>query len=161
MSSPSPLAGDLGAAPPRAAVPEYSLGFLLADVLRLSRAEFRRQASGLRLTPALSRLLFYVDQRPGCSQAELATFTDVTSATVGRMIDRLEAGGFVRRLPDSTDRRTFRIHLGTAAAPLVARMHEALARTTEKLLVGVPAEEEAALRRTLQRMCANLTTAAP
>jgi MarR family transcriptional regulator, transcriptional regulator for hemolysin len=160
MSSPVPLADESGASPPSSGR-EYSLGFLLADVLRLSRAEFRRQASGLRLTPALSRLLFYVDQKPGCSQAELATFLDVTSATVGRMIDRLEGGGFVRRLPDSTDRRTFRIHLDTAAAPLVARMHEALARTTEKLLVGIPRDEEAALRRTLLRMCTNLAPAAP
>lgn len=159
MASPSPLTDESGASSPPPGR-EYSLGFLLADVLRLSRAEFRRQASGLRLTPALSRLLFYVDQRPGCSQAELATFLDVTSATVGRMIDRLEAGGFVRRLPDNTDRRAFRIHLGTAAAPLVARMHEALARTTEKLLTGIPADQEAALRRTLLRMCANLTTGA-
>lgn len=161
MSSPSPLADEPGASPLPPAGREYSLGFLLADVLRLSRAEFRRQASGLRLTPALSRLLFYVDQKPGCSQAELATFLDVTSATVGRMIDRLEGGGFVRRLHDSTDRRTFRIHLDTAAAPLVARMHEALARTTEKLLLGIPPAEEAALRHTLLRMCANLTTAVP
>jgi DNA-binding MarR family transcriptional regulator len=161
MSSPFPLADGSGASSPPPAEREYSLGFLLADVLRLSRAEFRRQASGLRLTPALSRLLFYVDQKPGCSQAELATFLDVTSATVGRMIDRLEGGGFVRRLHDSTDRRTFRIHLDTAAAPLVARMHEALVRTTEKLLLGIPPGEEAALRRTLLRMCANLTTAVP
>jgi MarR family transcriptional regulator, transcriptional regulator for hemolysin len=159
MASPSLLVGESGASSPPSPGGEYSLGFLLADVLRLSRAEFRRQASGLRLTPALSRLLFYVDQKPGCSQAELATFLDVTSATVGRMIDRLEAGGFVRRLPDSTDRRTFRIHLDTAAAPLVARMHEALARTTEKLLAGIPGDEEAALRRTLRRMCANLAAA--
>ncbi len=137
MASPSPLADATSPAPAQAAAPDYALGFLLADVLRLVRAEFRQQATGLRLTPALSRLLFYVDQKPGCSQAELASFR-----------------------PDRTDRRTFRIHLGTAAAPLVARMHEALARTTDKLLLGIPAEEEAALRRTLQRMCVNLTTGA-
>jgi DNA-binding MarR family transcriptional regulator len=160
MASPSPLADATSPAPAQAAAPDYALGFLLADVLRLVRAEFRQQATGLRLTPALSRLLFYVDQKPGCSQAELASFLDLTSATVGRMIDRLEAEGFVQRRPDRTDRRTFRIHLGTAAAPLVARMHEALARTTDKLLLGIPAEEEAALRRTLQRMCVNLTTGA-
>jgi MarR family transcriptional regulator for hemolysin len=139
---------------------EYSLAFLLADVLRQARGEFRRQASGLRLTPALSRLLFYVDEKPGCSQAELATFIDVTSATVGRMIDRLEAGGYVRRLPDAHDRRTFRIHLDIAAAPLMARLHEALARTTEKLLRGIPAAEQAALRHTLEQMRSNVATGA-
>ena len=138
----------------------YSLGFLLADVLRLSRNEFRRQASGLRLTPALSRLLFYVDQRPGCTQAELAGYLDLSSATVGRMIDRLQAGGFLRRLPDASDRRAFRIHLDAAASPLVERMHEALDRTLVTMMAGIPPGEQAALRATLERIRGNLETEA-
>lgn len=136
----------------------YSLGFLLADILRLSRTEFRRQASGLRLTPALSRLLFYVDQRPGCSQAELASYLDLTSATVGRMIDRLEGGGYLRRYPHQNDRRAFRIHLDSAAGPLIERMHEALDRTLDRMMLGVPATDQAALRVTLERMRSNLAT---
>lgn len=136
----------------------YSLGFLLADVLRLSRTEFRRQASGLRLTPELSRLLFYVDQRPGCTQAELASYLDLTSATVGRMIDRLEGGGYLRRLPHQNDRRAFSIHLDSAAGPLIARMHAALDRTLARMMRDVPASEPAALRATLERLRANLAT---
>lgn len=143
--------------PSRRAAPDVALGFLLADVLRLTRSEFRRQAQGLRLTPALSRLLFYVDQKPGCSQAELASYIDVTTATVGRMIDRLESAGFVRRRPDPADRRTFRIHLDRAAAPLLQRMHAALERTTLLALRGIVVEDEATLRRVLERMRANMT----
>ncbi|MCC6170938.1 MAG: MarR family transcriptional regulator [Gammaproteobacteria bacterium] len=137
---------------------EYSLGFLLADILRLIRTEFRRQATGLQLTPALARLLLYVDRRPGCSQTELAAYLDLTSATVGRMIDRLEAGGFLRRLPDASDRRAFRIHLDAAAGPLIERMHSTLDRTLAKALRGIPPAEQAALRSTLERIRGNLAT---
>ena len=133
----------------------HSLGFLLADVLRLSREEFRRNAKGLNLTPQLSRLLFYVDQ-PGCSQTELATFLDVTSVTVGRMIDRLESCGFVRRLEDASDRRTFRIHLDRGAAPLLKRMNSILAQTTAHATRGFSEAEHAALVRSLERMRSNL-----
>lgn len=141
-----------------AASREYSLGFLLADILRLIRTEFRRQATGLQLTPALARLLLYVDRRPGCSQTELAAYLDLTSATVGRMIDRLEAGGFLRRLPDASDRRAFRIHLDAAAGPLIERMHSTLDRTLAKALRGIPPAEQAALRSTLERIRGNLAT---
>jgi MarR family transcriptional regulator for hemolysin len=149
-TAPAPPSG--AAARPR----EYSLGFLLADVLRLSREEFRRNAKGLNLTPELSRLLFYVDQQPGCSQAELATFLDVTSVTVGRMIDRLESCGFVRRLEDASDRRAFRIHLDRAAAPLLKRMNGILAQTTARATHGFSAAEHAALVAALERMRTNL-----
>ena len=134
----------------------HSLGFLLADVLRLSREEFRRNAKGLNLTPQLSRLLFYVDQQPGCSQTELATFLDVTSVTVGRMIDRLESCGWVRRLEDASDRRTFRIHLDRGAAPLLKRMNSILAQTTAHATRGFSEAEHAALVRSLERMRSNL-----
>lgn len=139
----------------------YSLGFLLADVVRRSRAEFRRQASGLHLTPALSRLLFYVDQYPGCSQAELAGFLDLSTATVGRMIDRLEADGYLRRRPDASDRRAFRIHLDTAAGPLIERMQTIMEHTMARALRGVPAAERAALRAALEKMRANLALETP
>ncbi len=137
---------------------DVNIAFLLADVLRLTREEFRRNASGLRLTPALARLLFYVDQRPGCSQTELARYLDLTTVTVGRMLDRLQAGGFVRRLPDVADRRTFRIHLDTPAGPLVARMPGILRRTTDRAMRDLDTSERDTLRATLARMRASLTS---
>ncbi len=135
-----------------------SFAFMLADVVRLMRSDFRRRATGLRLTPALSRLIYYVDQKPGCSQAELAAWLDVTSVTVGRMIDRLEGCGFVRRLADAHDRRTFRIHLDKAARPVVARMHEVLGLTTAQAMQGITRPDFAAFLRVLQRIHSNLST---
>ena len=140
----------------RPAPTDPSLGFLLTDLIRLMRADFRRRAEGLGLTPALSRLLFYVNQRPGCSQAELASFLDVTSVTVGRMIDRLERSGFVRRRADSHDRRAFRIHLDQAARPLVTRMNAILEQTTARATRGMPKREYIGLVRGLQMLRANL-----
>jgi MarR family transcriptional regulator, transcriptional regulator for hemolysin len=133
-----------------------SLGFLLADVLRLMRSEFRRNSTDLRLTPALARLLFYVVQQPGSSQAELAAFLDVTSVTVGRMIDRLEHCGFLQRRVDARDRRTFRIHLGKAAGPLVGQMNRIVAATTRRATRGLGKPECAALVRALRQMRSNL-----
>jgi DNA-binding MarR family transcriptional regulator len=140
----------------RTAAPAPSLGFLIADVLRLMRGEFRRQATGLQLTPALSRLLLYVDQRPGCSQAELAAYLDVTSVTIGRMIDRLERCGYLLRRADANDRRTFRIHLGKAARPLVGRMNTIVTSMTRHATRGLTRAECDALMQTLQRLRGNL-----
>lgn len=145
------------AQPPAPAPRTYSIGFLLADVLRLSRQEFFRRAGDLRLTPALTRLLYYVKQRPGSTQAELAGYLDLSSVSIGRMIDRLEARGFVRRTADAHDRRAFRIHPDAAAAPLVAQMDDLVAAVSAKARKGVPAEDYAAFQRTLEQMRRNLS----
>ena len=66
----------------------------------------------------------------------------------------------MRRLPDASDRRAFRIHLDAAASPLVERMHEALDRTLVTMMAGIPPGEQAALRATLERIRGNLETEA-
>lgn len=144
--------------PDSAGTPDPSITFLLADVLRLTREQFRHRAQGLQLTPALARLLFFVDQQPGCSQTELARFLDVTTATIGRMIDRLETSGVVRRVPDTVDRRAFRIHLGEDASAMVERMRLIVDQTTDMALQGLSAQEKKSLRQALVRMHANLAT---
>lgn len=141
-----------------AASSDPPLGFVLADLIRLLRSDFRQRAAGLGLTPALSRLLFYVQQRPGCTQAEIAGFLDVTSVTVGRMIDRLEKSGFVRRRADARDRRAFRIHLGQGGRPIVTRMQAIIAQTTAHATRGMPRSQYRALRSGLELMRTNLET---
>jgi DNA-binding MarR family transcriptional regulator len=137
-----------------------SLGFLLGDVLRLMRADFRRSASGLNLTPALARLLLYVDQKPGCSQTELANYLDVTTVTIGRMISRLENCGYVSRVADAVDRRAVRVYVGKSARPLLGRMNRLVAMTTEHATRGLNSTDLDALTNILSRMRVNLSASA-
>jgi DNA-binding MarR family transcriptional regulator len=129
-----------------------ALGFLLADVVRLMRREFREQAAGLKLTPALARLLFHVDRQPGCRQSDLAALLEVTPVTLGRMIDRLEQRGLVRRAPDPDDRRAVRIHLTKTARPLIARMDTIVDRVTERATAHLSPAERTTLVRLLVRL---------
>ncbi|MCM2333260.1 MAG: MarR family transcriptional regulator, partial [Anaeromyxobacteraceae bacterium] len=56
-------------------------------------------------------LLKVVGRHPGCSPGQLARFLHVTPATVTRVVQRMEASGFLRREPDPGDSRRVRLHL--------------------------------------------------
>lgn len=129
-----------------------ALGFLLADVVRLMRREFRVQAAGLKLTPALARLLFHVDRQPGCRQSDLAALLEVTPVTLGRMIDRLEQRELVRRAPDPDDRRAVRIFLTKTSRPLIAKMDAIVDRVTGRATAELSSAEHALLVRLLTRV---------
>ena len=141
---------------PADARPEPSLGHLLADVVRLMRRDFYARASGLGLTPALTRLLFYVHKEPGQRQSELAQLLDVTPVTLCRMVDRLAARGFVRREPDPRDRRAVRVVEAPRARPLLARMTRTAALTNERAQRGLTRRERRELLRLLGALRANL-----
>jgi DNA-binding MarR family transcriptional regulator len=132
------------------------MAFLLADVLRRIRVDFRARARALQITPSLSRLLFYVGRQPGCRQTELAEYLEVTAVTVGRMIDRLEKQGVVRRVADAADRRVYRIHLTNASRPLVTQMRKIAALSTARATRGFSAQERSSMISGLTRMRDNL-----
>ena len=135
---------------------EPSLGYLLSDVVRLMRRDFYSRTSGLGLTPALARLLFYVHRHPGARQLELAALLDVTPVTLGRMVDRLAASGYVRRRADRADRRAVRVHLARAGAPIVARMARISELTHARATRGLTQRERATLVGLLGRLQTNL-----
>jgi len=136
--------------------PEPSLGYALGDAVRLLRRDFYARAKGLKLTPALTRLLFSVHKLPGSRQAELASRLEVTPVTLGRMLDRLVKLRYVRRVPDAADRRAFRVYVDRAGEPLVGRMEALAAQTTARAVRGLSVSEQATLVRHLNRVCENL-----
>lgn len=142
------VAADAGA--------DLALGYLLADVVRLMRRDFRSRATGLGLTPALTRLLLHVHRVPGCRQADLAALLDLTPVTLGRMIDRLAVRGYVRRRPDPIDRRAVRVFVAARGKPLLARMTTIVGQTTARATGGLAAGEQAALQALLRRLIGNL-----
>ena len=91
------------------------IGYVLSDVARLMRTVFDRRVRELGLTRAQWLVLTRLYRRPGASQTELADMLEVDRASAGRMIDRMEKGGWVERRADPGDRRVRRLHLTAAA----------------------------------------------
>ena len=62
---------------------------------------------GINRTDA--RCLDLIDQAGGMTAGELARAAGLTSGAVTAVVDRLEAAGFARRVPDPADRRRVRV----------------------------------------------------
>lgn len=146
---------------PRAEAQDARFAELLTDAVRLLRRDFYARAHGLKLTPALARLLFHIDRHSGCAQVELAARIEVTPVTLGRMIDRLVKCGYVRRMPDPTDRRIARVFVDQGGKPLVVKLAALGELTSARALNGIGRNERAALARQLRRICSNLSNKVP
>jgi DNA-binding MarR family transcriptional regulator len=138
--------------------PDRALSYLLVDAVRLLRRDFRERSKGMRLTPALAKLLFYVHRSPGSRQADLAARLEVTAVTLGRMVDRLVERRYVKRVPDPVDRRALRVFVDRAGEPLVERMDKQSAATTARATRGLSSREQTEIIRQLRRICSNLST---
>jgi MarR family transcriptional regulator, transcriptional regulator for hemolysin len=136
---------------------DLQLGALLADAVRLLRKDFYQRAEGLKITPALGRLLYYIARFPDSPQVDLAARMEVTPVTLSRMVDRLVKSRYVRRVSDPGDRRVYRLVLARAGQPLIGRMTELSFQTTARALRGLSKREQAKLAAQLAILCHNLS----
>ena len=92
-------------------LPERNFGFLVHDVARLMRVAYDRRTRELGLTRSQWWVLNHLYFSEGITQSELADVLDVEKPTLGRLLDRLEAKGWVERRADPSDRRAKRVYL--------------------------------------------------
>ena len=139
--------------------PHQSAGVLLVDVARLLRRNFNRRAQALGLTQPQWQALARISQNQGMNQACLADLLEVQPITLARLIDRLEAAGWVERRPDPADRRAQRLYLTVKAEPLLDDMRALAAETREEALQGLSDAERRRLIAALKTIKGNLVRA--
>ncbi|MFI5965543.1 MarR family winged helix-turn-helix transcriptional regulator [Streptomyces asoensis] len=113
---------------------------LAEQLLRLTRRVHRIQKhhlerSGLGVTPAQARLLrtlAHCDAPP--RMADLAERLEVVPRAVTTLVDALEAGGKVRRMPDPANRRVIRIELTEDGHKALRRLRGARMSAAEEIL---------------------------
>ena len=135
---------------------DISFGYLLNDVTLLFRKHFDRRAVKFGLTRAQWRATKMIYHREGLRQAELAEYLEMEPIAVGRVIDRLQAAGFVERRPDPRDRRAWRLYPTEQARGVIDDM-ELIARGLRKdATQGIACEELQQALAVLERLKDNL-----
>jgi len=133
-----------------------NIGVMISDVARLMRTVFDRRVRDLGLTRAQWLLLTRLHRRPGASQSELADMMEIERASAGRLIDRLEAKGWVTRRVAKGDRRVNRVYLTPEAEKVHKRIWRVAEATVDDALHGLAPKEVAHLGRLLARMKARV-----
>lgn len=100
-------------------------GFLVHDVARLMRRTFDQRVREVGLTRAQWFVLAHLYREDGVTQSDLADELDMEPAPLGRLIDRLEENGWLRRAPDAKDRRAKRVFLTDRILPRLAELRAA------------------------------------
>jgi MarR family transcriptional regulator, transcriptional regulator for hemolysin len=118
-----------------------NFGFLLNDVARLLRTVYDRRIRELGLTRAQWWVLTHLFRVDGVTQSELAEMLEIEKPTLGRLLDRLEAKGWVRRTHDKRDRRIWRVRLTDEVEPALRTMRAIAAQLRRDALAGLPAAE--------------------
>ena len=87
--------------------------------------------------PAQYYLLGKLSRNEGINQVGLADLMEIEPITLARLLDRMEAGGWLERRADPTDRRARRLFLTEKSHPVLARMRVIADGVYEEALQGL------------------------
>jgi len=135
---------------------EHYIGYTITDVARLMRTVFERRVRAVGLTRAQWLVIARVHRRPGLSQSEVADLLEIEKASAGRLIDRMQAKGWLTRRADASDRRINRLHLTPAAEQLHATIWPIAEATVDDALGDLSPEERQRLTRLMTRVKSKL-----
>jgi len=138
-------------------MPQQSIGYLMADVMRLLRRTFQKRSELSGLTLAQARALKCVSTNEGIRQVELAERLEIKPMTLVRVIDQLVAAGFLVRKCDPIDRRAHLIHTTANAKPIQDKVLQASQEVWGHALAGVSEEQIDNFMLVLQSIHNNLS----
>ena len=135
---------------------ERNFGFLVHDIARLMRMNYDRRVKRLGLTRSQWWVITNLYRNDGLTQSELAETLDIERASLGRLLDRLEANGWVRREPCRKDRRAKRVRLANEVGPVMREMRAIAAGLRRDAMSGFAREEQEAFVDVLLAIKSNL-----
>jgi DNA-binding MarR family transcriptional regulator len=104
-------------------------------------------ATRMQLTETGLQCLYVLSRLGPTTAGELGRRVNLTSGAASRMLDRLEAAGYVRRVPDPGDRRRVLVEATAESLDRVAAYYTPLTDRLREHLAGLDAEHLAALER--------------
>lgn len=135
--------------------PEESVAYLMRQVVSAVGGEVSVLLEPEGLTHAQWVPLLKLHKGEASTPAELARACELDAGSMTRMLDRLEAKGFLRRQRSEADRRVVRLELTALGAATASRIPDVLCEVQNAHLRGFSRAELDTLKSLLQRVLQN------
>jgi MarR family transcriptional regulator, transcriptional regulator for hemolysin len=140
---------------------QRNLGFLLKDVSRLYTKRFEERATEIGATLPQCKALAFLARNEGINQVRLAELTDIDPMSLVRILDRMEADGWIERRADPNDRRARLLFSKNKSKPVLERIYKVGDETRAEALAGLSAPQRNTLIDLLEQLHSNLSQLEP
>ena len=129
-----------------------NFGYLLKDLGRLYTRRFEERAQALQLTLLQCKTLGQLSRNEGISQARLAELAESDPMSMVRILDYMEAEGWVERRADPNDRRARCLYIKDKARAILDEIWRLADETRMEFLRDLSAQECERLIDMLERV---------
>lgn len=133
--------------------------YMMHELSRLVSTHVDHQLARAGITHAQWWAMMHIFEHEGVTQSELAEVMQMGRASLGKLLERLEAKSWIERRPDASDSRVRRVYLRHQAAPIFAHMTKEGRELFKTFLAGISPAEEKRLLAGLRKIRRNAMNA--
>ncbi len=127
-------------------------GYLIRRAQQISSALFAQETAGFDLTSVQYAALSAIARNPGVDATRLSALISFDRSTLGDVLERMEAKGWIVRRPTQADRRVKLLGLSPEGQNLLDQVQPAVRRVQERLLAPFAPAERALVIDMLTRL---------
>lgn len=128
------------------------IAFHIHDVSRMRRSAYDQIMKPIGITRAQWWVLAHLSRQDGMMQTQLADLLEVGKASVGTLLERLEAAKLIERRPDALDKRAKRVYMLRSAHQVMKTLMQEEAKFNDRVLAGLTLEDRENLLRMLSKI---------
>lgn len=127
-------------------------GHLVRRAHQISVAIFIEECAAHNVTPVQYACLSEIARQPGVDATRLASAVAFDRSTLGNVLERLEAKGWVDRRPSPEDRRVKLLHITLSGEQLLEAIEPGVLATQKRLLKPLSAADRKLFMRLIGEM---------
>ncbi len=128
------------------------LGYSLRRAQAAIYADYTRTVGGVGIRPAQFAAMVIIAANPGLTQSALAQTMGIDRSAAVGLIDALEGGGWVERVPSTSDRRSYSIMITDSGRTMLARLKQLVREHDQRVGAPLSPAERALLMEMLRRL---------
>jgi len=133
------------------------VGHISENATKQISEAFSRRLQNEGITRIQWIALYYLKTKGRISQRDLSNLMNVADSSAGRLLDRLERDGFIKRERDLTDRRVTYVTLTKEGDRLISELMPIGDEFNNDLMKGISEEELKIYENVLKKMILNIT----
>ncbi|HOO89284.1 MAG TPA: MarR family transcriptional regulator [Syntrophales bacterium] len=132
--------------------PDSCIFFMLNKANQLGIRFLAQKVAELNITPVQALVLGFLNDEDEISSRELGRRTELDSATMTGIIDRLEAAELIERRGNPADRRSIKVHLTEQGRALAGEAVRVITEANQKFLGVLSQNEQGELRNLIRKL---------
>ncbi|GMA98807.1 MarR family transcriptional regulator [Pelosinus sp. IPA-1] len=135
-----------------------SIGYIISTTGRKLNQYFSLRFQSFDITSEQWSVLNKLAERDGISQRELAEHTEKDSNNITKILDQLERKGWVKRIANPQDRRSFLVYVTDDGLLLIKQLAPLDEELLNDVCASLSADEIALLRKFLFQINTNINS---